>query len=301
VSNQVRRVGTAAIAIPLAFAVIWFGGLPLVGFLVVIAVLGTRELFDLAEKAGVRPLRILGLVLAALVPLVTWVVVTPLAEGLNPLESLVATLLAPFWLWVPWPLVTYLVPLVVLSAVLWFRRPDQRPLAAAGITLLGPVYCALLPAALLLIRFGAGPERSLPATAVVFFPLIVTWLCDSFAMWGGKAMGGAKLWPEVSPGKTRSGGAAGVVGGTLAAILYVALVLTPAWKPIPLVQAALMGLVISVVAQIGDLAESLFKREAGVKDSGNLFPGHGGVLDRLDSLYFVLPTTALMYRSFGVL
>ncbi len=300
-SNQVRRVGTAAIAIPLAFAVIWFGGLPLVGFLVVIAVLGTRELFDLAEKAGVRPLRILGLVLAALVPLVTWVVVTPLAEGLNPLESLVATLLAPFWLWVPWPLVTYLVPLVVLSAVLWFRRPDQRPLAAAGITLLGPVYCALLPAALLLIRFGAGSERSLPATAVVFFPLIVTWLCDSFAMWGGKAMGGAKLWPEVSPGKTRSGGAAGVVGGTLAAILYVALVLTPAWKPIPLVQAALMGLVISVVAQIGDLAESLFKREAGVKDSGNLFPGHGGVLDRLDSLYFVLPTTALMYRSFGVL
>lgn len=300
-SNQGQRVATAAIAIPLALAVVWYGGLLLVGLVLVLAVLGTRELFDLAERAGVRPLRILGLVLAGLVPLLTWVVVTPLGEGLSPLESLVAGLLAPFWLWVQWPLVTLLVPIIVLSAVLFLRRPDQRPLAAAGITLLGPIYCALLPASLLLIRFAAGPERSLAAAALVFFPLVVTWLCDSFAMWGGKAIGGAKLWPEVSPGKTRSGSAAGVVGGLLAALGYAPLVLAPAGRPIPLVQAAFMGLVISIVAQVGDLVESLFKREAGVKDSSELIPGHGGVLDRLDSLYFVLPAAALLYRAFGVL
>lgn len=300
-SNQGQRVATAAIAIPLALAVVWYGGLLLVGLVLVLAVLGTRELFDLAERAGVRPLRILGLVLAGLVPLLTWVVVTPLNEGLSPLESLVAGVLAPFWLWVPWPLVTLLVPLIVLSGVLFLRRPDQHPLAAAGVTLLGPIYCALLPASLLLIRFAAGPERSLAAAALVFFPLVVTWLCDSFAMWGGQAIGGAKLWPEVSPGKTRSGSAAGVVGGVLAALGYAPLVLAPAGRPIPLVQAVFMGLVISIVAQVGDLVESLFKREAGVKDSSQLIPGHGGVLDRLDSLYFVLPAAALLYRSFGVL
>ena len=62
-----------------------------------------------------------------------------------------------------------------------------------------------------------------------------------------------------------------------------------------------MGLVIAIVAQLGDLVESLFKREAGVKDSSKLIPGHGGVLDRFDSLYFVLPVSAVLYRAFGIL
>lgn len=300
-SNQVQRVATAAIGIPLALAVVWYGGLALVALVLVAGVLGTRELFDLAERTGVRPLRVLGFLLAGLVPLVTWVVASPVSESLNPLESMLSTLLVPFWLWVQWPLVTILVPVVVLTAVLFRRRPEQRPLATAAITLFGPIYCSLLPATLLLIRFAAGPDRSLAATWLVFFPLAVTWLCDSFAMWGGKAIGGAKLWPEVSPGKTRAGAIAGLIGGVVAALLYVPLALAPVGRAFPLLVAALMGLSIAIVAQVGDLAESLFKREAGVKDSGSLIPGHGGVLDRFDSLYFVLPATALLYRVFGVL
>jgi phosphatidate cytidylyltransferase len=189
----------------------------------------------------------------------------------------------------------------VLTLVLLRRHPNERPLSAAAVTLFAPVYCGLLPSALLLIRFGAGPERSFPAAWLVLFPLAVTWLCDSFAMWGGKAIGGAKLWPSVSPGKTRAGGIAGLLGGVAAALVYVPVVLTPLGRGFPLIQAAVMGLVISLAAQLGDLAESLFKREAGVKDSSGLIPGHGGVLDRFDSLYFVLPLTAVMYRAFGIL
>jgi phosphatidate cytidylyltransferase len=301
VNNQAQRVLVAAIGIPLAAGVVWYGGLALVGLVALVAVLGTRELFDLAEQTGVRPLRQLGLLLAALVPVVTWVVASSPGEGVNPLESFVAALLTPVWLWVQWPLAAILTPIVVLSVVLLRRHPDEHPLGAAAITLLGPVYCGLLPSALLLIRFGAGPERSVAAAALVMFPLAVTWLCDSFAMWGGKAIGGAKLWPSVSPGKTRAGGVAGVIGGVVAAMLYVPLALAPVGRAFPLAQAAVMGLILAIVAQVGDLVESLFKREAGVKDSSGLIPGHGGVLDRFDSLYFVLPVTAVLYRAFGIL
>ena len=299
--NQAQRILTAAIAIPLALLLVWYGGLLLVLLLVIVGVLGTGELFRLAERAGVRPLRPLGLVLAGAGPLLTWLITTPIDQGLDPLESLVATVLLPFYAWAPWPMLALLVPVLILSAALLWRPPDQHPLAAAAVSLLGPVYCALLPAPLLLIRFAAGANRSIPAAVLVFFPLVVTWLCDSFAMWGGKAIGGPKLWPSVSPGKTRSGAVAGVIGGMLAAIAYAALALPPAGWTLSLPAAATFGLIISVVAQVGDLVESLFKREAGVKDSGSLIPGHGGVLDRFDSLYFVVPVSAFLFRVFGVL
>ena len=300
-SNQIQRILVAAAAIPLALGVVWYGGLPLVGLVAVIALLGTREFYGLAERTGVRPLRVLGTTLAVLAPFTIWIWAAPVADRVGPIESFVAAILAPLWLGVPWPLAGLLLPLLILTAVLFLREPGQQPLAAAGATLLGTVYAGVLPCALLLIRFEAGPERSWTATWLVFFPLAITWLCDSFAMWGGQAFGRAKLWPSVSPGKTQVGGVAGVVGGVLAAVAYVPLALAPVGRAIPLVEAAIMGFVLSIVAQIGDLVESLLKREAGVKDASALIPGHGGVLDRLDSLYFVLPVAAVMFRLFGVI
>jgi phosphatidate cytidylyltransferase len=282
VSNLLTRFLVAAIAIPLALGIVWYGGLPLAGLVILAAVLGTRELFDLAEQTGVRPLRGFGMALAALAPFTTW-----LLAGERPMLDLG---FLPLFLFVQWPLAGALIPILVLATVLARRAPTARPLSAAAITLLGPLYCGVLPSALLVIRYAGGPGRSWAATWLVFFPLAVTWLCDSFAMWGGTLVGGPKLMPTVSPGKTRAGAIAGLLGGVVTALLFV-----------PLALAAAMGLVIAVVAQVGDLAESLFKREAGVKDSSALIPGHGGVLDRLDSLYFVLPVTAFLYRAFGVL
>ena len=307
-NNLATRVLVAAVAIPLALGIVWYGGLALAILVSIAAVLGTRELFDLAEKTGVRPLRGLGMTLAGLAPLATWLIAAVPTEsggatsGGQPLAGVFEVLtMFPAWLLSQWPLAAALIPILVLTGVLWKRSPADRPLAAAAATMFGPIYCGVLPSTLLVIRYAAGPGESWPATWLVFFPLAVTWLCDSFAMWGGMLIGGPKMAPTISPGKTRAGGIAGLVGGVVTAVAFVPLALTPMGKGFPLGIAALMGLILAATAQAGDLAESLFKREAGVKDSGGLIPGHGGVLDRLDSLYFVLPVATLLFRTFGVL
>jgi phosphatidate cytidylyltransferase len=296
VSNNLQRVLFAAVAIPLALGIVWQGGVVLALLVAVVAALGARELFVLAEHAGVRPLRGLGVLLAVAAPLGVWLLAESWERGaLGALERF------PPWLAGQWPLLIALVPALVLTAVLLRRGPGDRPLECAAVTLFGAVYCGVLPSAILLIRSAAGEHRSWPATWLVFFPLAVTWLCDSFAMWGGKLVGGPRLAPTISPGKTRAGAVAGLVGGVLTAVAYVPLALAPAGRAFSLPLAAAMGGVIACTAQVGDLAESLLKREAGVKDSSGLIPGHGGVLDRFDSLYFVLPVCALLFRAFGVL
>lgn len=305
-SNLAKRVLVAAVAIPLALGIVYEGGLGLALLVSVAAVLGTRELFDLAEKTGTRPLRGLGLTLAALAPLATWLLA---ASPAGPVSGIFGTGSGamkalshfPLWLLSQWPLAAALIPIVVLCGVLWKRAATDRPLSAAAVTMLGPIYCGVLPSTLLVIRYAAGPGESWGATWVVFFPLAITWLCDSFAMWGGMMFGGAKMAPTISPGKTRAGGIAGLLGGVLTAVIFVPLALTRTGHGFPLPVAAFMGLILAATAQVGDLAESLLKREAGVKDSGGLIPGHGGVLDRLDSLYFVLPVATLLFLFFGVL
>jgi phosphatidate cytidylyltransferase len=126
--------------------------------------------------------------------------------------------------------------------------------------------------------------------ALVAFPLAITWSTDSGAYFGGKRFGRRKLIPSVSPGKTVEGAVSGLVAGVLAGWIMSELVLG-AWLGIelPALAGAAGGLVIGSLSQVGDLAESLWKREAGVKDSGTFFPGHGGLLDRMDSLLFTVP------------
>jgi phosphatidate cytidylyltransferase len=286
-ANLRRRIGFAAIAIPLALAIVWYGGVPLVLLVAAVAVLGTHELFGLAERLGIRPSRSLGMSTAVAIPLFTYAVIRfPEARDFAADA---------------WPYAAAIWLMFVLTWALATRPPGERPLSAVGTLLLGTAYTSGLPTFLLTIRLGQHPERSWAGAWLVFFPLVVTWVCDSVAMFAGRAIGGPKLAPVVSPGKTRAGGIAGVVGGLAVAPLFGALVFPRVGLTPPLWQLVVIGGVLSIVGQVGDLAESLFKREAGVKDSSQLIPGHGGVLDRFDSLYFVVPMAAALYRIFGLI
>jgi phosphatidate cytidylyltransferase len=200
-----------------------------------------------------------------------------------------------------WPFAAGLLMVALLLGTLARVAPEGRPLGSAAVTLLAPLYAGALPAFLVTIRHAGHGNQSWAGTALVFFPLAVTWACDSLAMEVGRRVGGPKLWPAVSPGKTWSGSVGGLAGALLAAPLYRWLALEPAGVAFPLGPALLIALAVGTLGQLGDLAESLFKREAGLKDSSSLIPGHGGVLDRFDSLYVVLPVTAALYRCFGII
>lgn len=286
-SELVRRIGVAGVAIPLVLLIVWYGGLPLAVLLAVAGALGTGELFGLAERGGVRPARVFGMVSAAAIPLVVYLALSrpPVAEALQR----GGLHLAALWL------------LLLLTWVLAARSPTDRPLEAVSVSLLGVGYTGALPAFLLLIRHGQLPPKSWAGACLVFFPLVITWVCDTAAMFGGRTFGGPRLAPTVSPGKTRSGSVAGVVGALAVAPVFSEWIFPRVGIEMPLWHAVGLAAALSVVGQVGDLVESLFKRGAGVKDSSHLIPGHGGVLDRLDSLYFVVPATAVMYRYLGVI
>lgn len=284
-SNLVQRVGFAAGAIPVVLAVVWLGGWPLAALVAVVGVLGTREVLGFARLQGIGPVAAPAYLAAAGLPLLAGAALgSPSVGG---------------WLaeWLPHLAAGWVV--VVLTWVMAARRSDQRPLTAAALTLLAPVYTAALPAFLLGIRHAGHGERSWAGTVLVFFPLVVTWVCDSAAMFVGKAVGGPKLAPVISPGKTRSGGIGGLAGAVGAAVLWDQLVLAPHGVGIGPARALVFGAVLGVVGQVGDLVESHFKREVGLKDSSALIPGHGGALDRFDSLYFVLPVAAALLRWFS--
>ncbi|WP_163101536.1 phosphatidate cytidylyltransferase [Peribacillus alkalitolerans] len=125
----------------------------------------------------------------------------------------------------------------------------------------------------------------------IFFALFTIWATDSGAYFVGRSMGKRKLWPEISPNKTIEGSIGGIICAWIVAILFAFFSDINA----TLIQLIIMSTLISIFGQVGDLVQSAFKRHYGVKDSGNLLPGHGGILDRLDSLIFVLPILHVLH------
>ena len=274
-TETTQRVLVAAVGIPLAVGVVFIGGWALAALLAAIAVLAALEFYRMAAAKGALPLRVLGAGIAGL-----FVVLAAIQPGAGPVSF--GTLVT-------------LAILSIATAAIWTRGVEGQPLLSISTTVTGAVYAGLLSFGLFL-RHLPGNEGAWHGTALVFAPVLLTWTSDTFAYFVGRRWGRNKLIPRVSPGKTVEGAIGAVVGSLLVAIAYAqVLAQFSTYRP-TILQAALLGLVISVVAQVGDLAESLLKRDAGVKDSGALLPGHGGALDRFDSLLFTLPVAYFFLR-----
>jgi phosphatidate cytidylyltransferase len=291
-SELAKRVIVAIVGAPIALWIVLVGGAPLAGVLAVVSAIGAWEFYRIARGAGARPLDDAGIALAGVVPL-----------------AIHANYLGVFTVR---PALAALVMLVLLGSTIWLRGVDGRPLSAAAVTILGVLYTGGMLGFGYAIRYhdtvvgydlvgashlgiGSLAVRVPPGGVLLIFPLVITWASDIGAYFVGRTIGGRKLIPTVSPGKTVAGAVGGLVASMLVSYVYARGVLAPAahlgftpWG------ALLFGAIISVAAQIGDLFESLIKREGGVKDSSRIIPGHGGILDRFDSLIFVLPVAYLL-------
>ena len=275
-SDLAKRIISALIAAPVALIMIYLGGLPLATFLAAVSAGCAWEFYRIAAAGGVEPLDPLGIPLAGAVPLAVY------AAGIG--------------LYRPSLVVAAVAMLIILAAVIWTRGPQRRPLGAASLTVMGILYTGGLLSFGYALREHTYAVGDRAGTALVAVPLVLTWASDIGAFFVGRAVGGPKLIPSVSPGKTVSGALGGLATTVLVSWLYVRFALRPvALLTMTIPATILFGALISVAAQVGDLAESLLKREANVKDSSHLIPGHGGLLDRLDSLLFVLPVAYLLF------
>lgn len=277
-SELSQRLGVAAVGIPAVLAALYVGRWALGPLLAVLCAGAALELYRMAEQRGFRPLRLPGAVGAAVLILIAMVL--PTVQGA-----------APF-LWTA----TLVLVLTVALAVIWLRGVAGQPLMTLSATVMGAVLPGGAFCYVIFLRHLPVPAdpinevwASLVGMGLVLYPLAATWTTDSAAYFAGKRWGRRKLIPSVSPGKTVEGALAGLVGGTLAGLLLA--LAFDAWMGVPLnpLLGALGGLGLAAISQAGDLAESAWKREAGVKDSGAVFPGHGGILDRMDSLLFTIP------------
>jgi len=280
VSELAKRWAVAGVGVPVIVGLLYLGVWPIALVMAALAGLGAWEVYRLARSSGVVALGGLGVVsAAALVLLAAW---RPTFADFAPAAlALVGSL-----------------TVASLVVALRARGPSQKPLEVVAITVFGVLYAGLSLAFVPLLRamparhaWVDAPGAAWGGVAVLALPLAATWIGDAVALFAGRAWGKGGLAPTISPKKSWAGVWAGLVGAAIAGVLWWAaagalLPRQPVESPL---LAASIGAVLGVGAILGDLAESLLKREAGVKDSGTLFPGHGGVLDRLDALTFTLP------------
>jgi len=260
-----KRAVTSIWYVSLLIATVWFGSGP--GFTALIAIFGSLAAFEfyrMVARAKIAPLTGFGL---------TWAIFFILSrnsELLSLMESRFSSdLINPLLL-----TSAVVIPLIYLL----FRRHKEEAFTSWLWTLAGILYIGWLLSHLVALR-GLDYGRNW-----VFFVLFVTWISDTTAFFVGRRFGRHRLAPHISPAKTWEG----TIGGICGAIAVSTLFFTPTVFQLPLLhwQAILFSALASILGQVGDLVESLLKRNMGVKDSGKLMPGHGGILDRIDSLLF---------------
>ena len=262
------RLASAFVGIPIVVAAVWAGApwLPLLAAL--LASLGAVEFYRMAELRGARPAVILGVAWA-----LAFVVSGHSYEFVAYQTTLVA--LGGSALALLWHMVRRLVPSPASGDEAGTLGDS---LADWGNTAAGALYTGWTLS--LFLRLRAGED----GLEWVLLAVLATFATDTGAFLTGRAIGRRRIAPRISPGKTWEGAIGGWVAGVAAVVGLAALLDLPASPA----EAVVLGALVGVAAQAGDLMESMLKRAAGVKDSGTLIPGHGGVLDRLDSVVFVI-------------
>lgn len=287
-SELTRRVLFGVIAAPIGVVVIFAGGAALAALLAIVSALAAWEFFRIARGSGLTPLEDVGIPLAGVVPLFVHARYLRLYEP--PLSAMAIAVLA------------------VLAIALFVRGVNGKPLGAAASTVFGVVYTGGMlsfgyairyhPYVIETVRVPLGSVAVSAGGLLLLLPILLTWASDIGAFFVGRALGKRKLMPSVSPGKTVAGAVGGLAATIVVGWLYARFVLTPTTQ-LAFVRGGVIAfaILVSIAAQIGDLVESLLKREAGVKDSSHIIPGHGGVLDRFDSLLFVLPVAYVLFNA----
>ena len=259
-----KRVISAIILIPVIIFLVWWGGYPYSAAIILVAGLMLIEFWGLSQSIGGAGVRI-------------FTVACGVLFCLSALDSIGFK--------IPVELVLTLTLLLPFSYQILRDRVDVAFLSVAS-TILGAVYIGwAFGYHLILLRDISGVGRGL-----IFFLLVTVWLGDTAAYLFGKRFGRHKLRPTISPGKTIEGTIAGIVFGTLGGLGVWSFFLQ---NILSVPHALILGVLLGIVGQVSDLSESVIKRSADVKDSGRLIPGHGGLLDRCDSLIFSAP--ALYY------
>ena len=260
-----KRIITSLWFVPLLVIVVWFGGEPgFTALMVIFGILAALEFYRMVAMSKAPPLTYFGLI---------WTALFILSRN----SELLAILEPRFNLSLVTPLL--LTSAVVLSLIgLLSRRQKEGAFTSWAWTIAGILYVGWLLSYLVALR-GLDAGRNW-----VFFALFTTWASDTTAFFIGRKLGRHKLAPNISPGKTWEGATGGILGAIIVSILF--FTATPFHLPLTYWQAIPLSILVSIFGQVGDLVESLLKRNMGVKDSGKLMPGHGGVLDRMDSIIF---------------
>lgn len=253
-----QRIITALVALAIFFPLVIIGGLP---FTIAIYIIASVGLYELLRMKDIRIFSFEGILV--------WIA---LAVLLIPSKWTVE-----FQQWIGYTKIEIMFALILILLIYTVISKNKFTFDHAAFTAFSALYVG--------IGFFYLIETRFYGFEYVFYALLVIWTTDSGAYFVGRKIGKRKLWPEISPNKTVEG----FVGGIVCAVLFACVF--QIFYPIAnnYLTLIIITIIASVVGQLGDLVESALKRHFGVKDSGNIMPGHGGILDRFDSLLFVLP------------
>ncbi len=262
-----KRIISAAIFLPVFFLIVQYGSLKFFFiFLSIVLLIALFEFYSLLKQSNKKCMLIPGMVLGWLIPFSFF-------HNQNQVLCFSMTVLV----------------VGILFVKLFSKQPLDATIEEISNTLFGVLYIGLLLSFLIFIRkYDEGRK-------LIFMLFLIIWLGDTFAYYIGSLVGKHKIAPSISPNKSIEGalgGLAGSLGGVLLAYYWFS-------PQIPIAKGVVLGLFSGIAGQIGDLCESMIKRNLKVKDSGFLIPGHGGILDRLDSVLFSAPVFYYLYLIIG--